>query len=177
MEIDPNSYRPLEISPIQSDPTIIEKLLNTNDVLFQIEHEFRGEVYDDATESYIKAGKTWMNDDGVRETISFIRPFFNKVVLSGNYDKPQINNICRRAMEAYIDMLFIHSEEYGIDENDLQPIVIKVGEIIYSALSSAGEGGLRNLMFKSISEKRVYGISNDAQKPGLSNGFGLLSRR
>ena len=173
MDIDPQTYQPREISPATYDPTLVDKLLNTNDVLMEFENDLRGRIYDEEKDTYVKIGKEWMNELGIKETISFVRPFFNKVVLSSNYDKKTINLICQRAMTSYIDMLFIHSEDYGIDENDLQPIVVKVGEMIFSSLSSAGEGGLRGLMLKSISERRVLGIS-DEKKRTLSNAFGLF---
>ena len=173
MDIDPQTYQPREIAPATFDPTLTDKLLKTDDVLSEFENDLRGVVYDVNNDKYLPVGKKWMNDNGIKETISFIRPFFNKVVLSSNYDRKTINQICMRAMASYIDMLFMHSEDYDINENDLQIIVIKVGEMIYSALTSAGEGGLRNLMLKSVSERRVYGMSEEKKK-GITNVFGLL---
>jgi hypothetical protein len=175
MDIDPQTYQPREISPAMYDPTLPDKLLKTDDVIAEFENDLRGVVYDTENDKLITTGKSWMNEKGVRETISFIRPFFNKVVLSSNYDKKTINQICQRAMAGYIDMLFMHSEDYEIDENDLQLIVIRVGEMIFSALSSAGEGGLRNLMLKSVSERRVYGMTEEKKKT-LTNAFGVLDR-
>jgi hypothetical protein len=173
MELEPGTYQPREISPAAFDPSLIDKLLNTTEILLEFEHDLRGEIYDVGKQDFVPIGKRWMNEKGIKETISFVRPFYNKIVLSSNYDELTINKICLRAMDSYIDMLFVHSEEYGIEEKDLQPLVIKVGEMIYSALSSAGEGGLRSLMFKSVSERRIYGM-NDEKKAGIMNAFGLL---
>lgn len=173
MELEQGTYQPKEISPAAFDPSLIDKLLNTSEILIEFEQDLRGEIYDSEHDVNVSIGKRWMNEQGIKETISFVRPFYNKIVLSSNYDEKTINKICQRAMETYIDMLFVHSEEYGISEKDLQPLVVKVGEMIYSALSSAGEGGLRSLMFKSISERRIYGM-NDEKKNGITNAFGLL---
>jgi hypothetical protein len=180
MDLDPQTYQPREISPAMYDPTLIDKLLNTSDVIIEFEHDLKGEVFNENAKEdepeYLFIGKRWMNDHGIRETISFIRPFFNKVVLSSNYETNTINQICMRAMSTYIDMLFIHSEDYEVDENDLQPLVIKVSEMMYSALSSAGDGGLRNIILKSVSERRILGMSEE-KKRNLSNAFGLFGDR
>jgi hypothetical protein len=175
MELEPAPYQPREIAPATFDPTLIDKLLKTDDVLLDFENDLRGRVYDEKINEFVVTGKVWMNDDGIRETLSFIRPFFNKVVLSSNYDKITINKICRMAMADYIDKLMIDSEKYNIEESDLQPLVVKVREMMFSALSSAGEGGLRNLMLKSVSERRVFGMSEE-NKRTVGNMFGLLRK-
>lgn len=143
-----------------------------DDILNFLEHDLRGDVYDEKTESWLppdEGHKKIINKDGIRAIMSLTRTVVNKNTFVTRLEEKQINMMTLQLNLDLIDLLFQKGDDFEVDPKMMTVIEDKIMFFIYNALSRARDGGER--AFLSTTTKRVELISDKQQKDKKRGGF------
>lgn len=170
----PEDYQPPIISPAMQNPSIIPLMLNPDDILDDFEHKLRGEKYDVETDSYKKVDpnqKPLLNEYGINEVLVNIRMFVNKVILTSDYDDRTIKMICHGFSDSFSKLIVSKYTEWELSVENMEMLDIWVSEIVFSALQSAREAGMRKSIFTAVEERRSM-VSPQEKQRSIFNPFG-----
>lgn len=148
--------------------------LNSDKLLNELEHKFKGEVFDVLTGEWIKKNEELMNDKGVSVIMSILQIHLSPFNVLSILDQKKIDRICYTASSNIADSLYINSEDFGIKPSFFLLIVDMIDSIIEINLTRALNGKTLELYMKS--QRRIETINS--QQPQKSNSlFGKIGSK
>lgn len=160
-------------TPMPDNANLTMWSLSSQDILKEIEHDLRGEIFNEETEKWelVAEGKPLMNDEGIRSIVSLARTIVNKVAFLSNLSEDMVLQISRDFADDLADLLFNNIEQFEIKRTHLNIIVTKISYIIYVALQRAYEEGERR--FLKTAERRIVSVRQD---PNEKKGFWIFGK-
>lgn len=111
------------------------------DILEEIEHQLKGEVFDPQRNIYIEKFDRWINDEGINKVLHIIYSCgINKNIFLGNLLKEEIHFKCKMIKKKLALLLFKKYHNYGIKKEMRDLLITTVVNQIHSGLSRS-EGG------------------------------------
>lgn len=165
-QLAPNEYV-THISPEQRASTtpiirdlssVVPMLTNVEDVIGYLEHDFRGESWEIDPETggaWIKKGNSTMNEIGIKNIVSLVHPYVNKIALTSNFNDEEIGKHVFDLCCTLREHLATHYESYDIDMKNLEIIMIKIRSLVYECWKSAKDEGMRERLLAGVAEKRI----------------------
>lgn len=148
---------------------------NPEEILLVLEHDLKGDQYNEAKGIWETTNKKLLNDEGVRTIISLVRTSINKVTFLSNLTMEEITIICRDLNLALVDTLFFKWESFQLEKDHLDLIVSKVMNFIFVGMKQAENG----LTMESLSkmEKIVRSYETPEQKKSGFPAFGPFGNK
>lgn len=159
------SHIPLTL--LQQDPSIIRDILSPDTIIEMIKHSLKGEYWD-ATKGkdgqWVRAGTPLMNDKGINQVITILRPFTNSLIFLSNIDEKMVNKITLDISFAFIEAFYLSYEDYGIKDENLDIVRNMVVVPIYASLRRSVNEGEKVFLTKSMFEGRNFNIPMASEK-------------
>lgn len=143
--------------------------LDSSDIIEEILHYLRGEVWDPKHKNYVKKYERLCNDDGINAIASVLYSHLNKNIYTSDLEEEDINRIAREIRIAIAMLVSLYYHEFGIDEKYRKLIILEVDHQVYAALRRALEGGERNLIGRSVT--RVETVQQLPERKSLFSIF------
>lgn len=115
--------------------------IDSTDILKEIEHQLKGEVFDPNKGEYVPMMDRWMNDEGVNKVKHIIYATgLNKNSFLGNLTREEINMKCKSIWKDTALLMFRNYKKYGV-KKEMRSILIKsIVYPIHSGLSRSEDG-------------------------------------
>ncbi len=143
---------------------------NPEEILLVLEHDLKGDQYNEKKAMWEPTDKKLLNDEGVRTIISLVRTSINKVTFLSNLTMEEITTICRDLNLALVDTLFFKWESFELEKDHLDLIVSKIMNFIFVGMKQAENGITMESMTKM--EKVVRSYEHTKQKKSGFSAFG-----
>lgn len=115
--------------------------IDGGDILDDIAHQLKGEVYDEIKKSYQPKFDRWVNDQGINKVLHVIYACgINKGVFLGNLTADQILYKCKSIKKKLALLFFKKYKSYQIKKEMRDLLVTTVVNTVHSGLSRS-EGG------------------------------------
>lgn len=139
--------------------------LETIDIVELLEHDLKGEFFNEKKNVWEVRGTPLLNNDGVSAIVSLVRTSVNKVTFLSNVTLEQIILICQDLNLALVEVLFFEWQVFAVKKEHLDLIVSKVMNFIFMALKKSEGAGERESLYKAESVHRIY---RNPEKQGFS---------
>jgi len=177
---DPNSqsFMPSQIYSQREADQILKIVLENEDLISLLEHEFRGEVYvveNDEGKWKKKYAPIIKNQEGINEILRILRFMgLNKVSILTNLDEDQINTKLRTFEMKLADLLFLKRRDWGIDKEYMPMIYHLIISIVEDAFFRAKDGNLIKTLRSTY--QRTEATSEDKSRKGFGSGLMGMGR-
>jgi hypothetical protein len=135
--------------------------LDIEDITVTIEHNLRGEFYDNNSRTWVKKGKILMNNDGVDYVSTVIRSRLGRHIAMSDLTIEQIHRMALEICEEVCNVLENNWRDFAVDIIYLDTIVNLIDHVCYTTLCRAKDGG-EKLFIKDIAPKE--NITTDSNK-------------
>ena len=132
-----------------STDELLRYILDSDQVVEEIGHKLRGEVYDPHTEKFVQKYDAMMNDKGVNSVMNILNSHMTKNFKTAVLDTDSINQMCKEMRYNIIMIFFEKYKEFGIDKSNLNIIVSIIDNSIYNHVSTSKNGEFLRLI-KSV---------------------------
>lgn len=148
------------------DPDLTRWQLSSDDVVLWIEHDLRGEIFDEMGRKWVvpEHAKALMNERGIREMISVVRNNINKITFLSNLDEEDIFILTRETHKDVAQLIARNYKYYGLDKSHFNLVVHKIVFMLYPALRRAWKEGER-IHLRTV-ERRGYSYAEQQQQKG-----------
>ena len=145
------------------DPNTRQWQLTGLDIIEQIRHRLRGEVYNDdpkAKEEWTKLGKELVNEQGVGELCLFLDTYINKNIILSYFTPEQIN-IWLIDFEKSLTRKFEYDyEKMGMNIQDVDLVFLMIANTVWAAINRARFGGEKQFLENSEQRRTIYSEIN-----------------
>lgn len=148
----------------QQSPDLIQWQLDTSDVIIELEHNLKGEVWNPKKKVYEKRGEAVINEDGVKSIITDVAAKLNKNIILSNLNEADVYRIAEETRANIARKIFLRYEDFGIKKANFDTIVQLVDHQVFCALKRAYNEGERRFLGKT--QSRVEKITTERNKGG-----------
>lgn len=136
-----------------------------SDILEDMIHQLKGEVYDPKTKKYEEKFDRWMNDKGINKIAHVVYACgINKNIFLGNLHKDEIMFKCKMLKKQLSLLLFQKYNDFEVAKEMRSLLITTVVNTIHSALSRS-EGGREAAQISTASQRiEVTQIQQNDQK-------------
>ena len=154
--------------------------LDNSDILEEIEHQLRGEVYGQLPNGqggYIQKFPAEMSEEGIADILGMIYSLgINKNTILGNLTHEEIYTRCREVWKEAAQWMVKKKVKYNIDQDRRSILVKKIVYSIHSGLSRS-EQGRESDQISTASQRVEHFLKEDSAKKKASpmelfRGFG-----
>ena len=135
----------------------------------RVKHELRGDRYIYSKQTWERAEKPRINDDGVDWIMSIISPYCDVAFTTTNLSKEEVNRFTKEMMWAIIGKFEQCYKEFGIADSDLLPVTRLIEQVIFLNLSASREGMIIGQIMPRYSREERYEPME--RKGGFWSGF------
>ncbi len=137
----------------QTSPDLIKWQLDPADIVEELMHSLKGEVWSTLHGKYVKRYKPMMNEKGLNNLMGFLSIEISKIKILSNYKEEDVLKSSEEFNYILSDKLFIKYKEWEIDFSDLSTIRRMIGEAVFATLKRAENEGERR--FLKLAERRI----------------------
>lgn len=164
-------YSPSPLTPPGPQDDFFKYRVEGLDIIDEIQHQLRGEVFDTKTKKYVKRFDAWMNERGINKVCHIMYSLgLNKNTVLGCLDREQILYKCAMLKRNISLLIMQKHEEYEIDRSMWDFIVTIVVNTVHSALSRS-EGGRESTQISTNAQRHDLYTHNEGDKQGIINKF------
>jgi hypothetical protein len=155
----------------KQDAELTRWQLMVEDIILELEHDFRGEIFMEDENKWEVKGESLMNEKGIRSIIGVLRASVHKILFLSNLTEDDVYLITRDTHIELACLLAQNIDNFEIKKAYLSSILNKVVFITYEGLRRAFMGGERT--FLKQTERRIERIIDrlGSEKKSL-NPFG-----
>ena len=124
--------------------------LKSSDTIEKLEHNLRGEIFNDKEEAWEKRGKQLLNDEGIRMLVTIISTHLSKEKILTHIPEQQVNRMCLSMRLDIVYHLAMMWRAYEVSKADFDIIVDIVDHTVYTNLSRGTEGRTLAAMVPTI---------------------------
>jgi len=151
---------------------LIQWQLDGKDVLEEIEHKLKGEVWggtdSKGNEIYKPKGVRLMNDEGIGAVLTLISARLSKLVILSNLEDDDIRKMQLAFSKDLIGLFYVKYKDFAIAVPYLSSIVNFIEDLVYATLKRALKGGERD--FLKMTERLRIESGSDKPNKGIG-GF------
>lgn len=158
----------------RATPDLIKWQLDPTDIIEQLQHQLRNEIWDESKGKYVSVCEPLCNEQGVHSIILHLTSV-SKLSMMSDLTEEEINGIMRKFISDFIQLLFMEYDKWGIEKPYLSTVVNLVEMTLYPTLKRAQNGGERRFLTKTerrVEQHTVNNNTTDQNKKGFfSNIF------
>ena len=139
--------------------------IQSEDILLEIEHKLRGEMYDVKTGRWDPKYGKWCNDLGINIILSLVYDYANKNIYLANLTKDEIFFKCKHMKKKLAKLIFNKYHDYGIDKVKRDLIVKKVVDAVHSCLSRCEDGREAEQISTATQRHEIFQGKEETVKP------------
>lgn len=136
--------------------------LNSADTIKTLEHNLRGEVYNDLKETWESKGKQLLNDEGIRMMITVVSSHLSKEKILSHIEEDQVRRMCLSMRLDVVYHIAMKWKEYEISKADFDIIVDLIDHTVFTNLSRSKDG--KTLTFLQPQYRRVETVKPEEKK-------------
>jgi len=142
------------------------------DIIQEVQHQLRGEIWDDQEGRYVPAFDRWINEAGIAKITHIIYSAgINKNVFLGNLSREQILFKCRLLKIKLSRLIMMRYQDYEIKREMWDLLVITVINQVHSGLSRS-ENGREATQLSTVSQRHdIYSHQQTQKSEGLLAKF------
>ena len=151
-------------------PDLLKWQLDPREVIDEIEHKLRGEIFVNREKGYQQLREPLVNEMGINTLMVVVEAMISKMITLSNFDEKEINLLMLDFTNNIIDMLYVNYVYWGINKSHLRTIRIIICNPVHATLKRALNGGERE--FLKTTERRIESYSErPTDKKGLLSSF------
>lgn len=165
-------FRMVMPQQMQRDNMIIQTSPEQIGVL--LEHELRGESWDDREGKWKKTRKPLMNDEGVDKVITLVKQFLTQNSTLSNISDGMAKAQALAFGNALTDAIAVKAREWELDKAVRSALVIGLVCMIYNVLTrSIGKGAMsdKEMYATTISSQEHTVLKMDNERRGFGSGM------
>lgn len=163
-------YMPSQVYQQREADNVLRTLLENEDLINLLEHEFKGEVMvviNDEPRWIQKHKPIIGNSDGINEVLRILRFMgLNKVSLLTSLDFNQINEKLRTFEYKLADLMFLKRQAWEINKEELPMIYHMIISIVEDAIFRAKDGQLIKTI-RSTFQRQETEHQDKTKRPGM----------
>lgn len=143
--------------------------LLTSDILEDIEHQLRGELYNETTDQWEQKGKKMIkSEDGIRDILGELYTFLNRNVILSELTDEEIRKLTMELSKSLVFSLGKKADEYT-DNNtsDLSSVVRTVSRTAFFTMKRAKDRGEGKLLGQTTTYVERNTEDNGGKFPGI----------
>lgn len=140
----------------------IKYILNTDDVLKQIEDFLRGVRYDRQEAQYKQCTRPLLNDEGVSEIMRILDIRLSRVYSLSDLTDKEIYNITMVFAETLLDLLYGNRKKFGLEKINIRVMVHEISDSVYVTLKKAKDKGLQQFLKDTTQFTETNNLNNRA---------------
>jgi len=146
-----------------------QQRLNTTDILEDIEHQLKGEIYNEEEDSWEEKGnKVIKTEEGIKSIMSFLYQFLNRNVILSELKEKKIDIIIYHLAEEVTWHLMENADTYtNNDTTNLDMIKGIVCNTAYFSMCRALNRGEAKSMAETTRQVEHFDDKNDSILPGF----------
>lgn len=151
--------------------------LQMEDVIEVVEHNLRGEKWDNDSKKWVELGTRIMNEEGVVSISSTLSLFLNKNAFLSNFSEDDVLNLTKNIHKTLCTDLYYNWQRWKF-KPEYNIITRKIAILVFMGLKRAQEEGERLALRQSERIVRTFSEGNrDSSKfPSLPSIFGGSSQ-
>lgn len=156
-----NEHQPNQLTQLQ---------LLTSDILEDIEHQLRGELYDENQDAWVQKGKKIIKtEDGIRDILSELYTFLNRNVILSELTDEEIRKLTMELSKSLVFSLGKKADEYTRNNtSDLSSTVRTVSRTAFFTMKRAKDRGEGKLLGQTTTYvERNTGDEGGGKLPGI----------
>jgi len=159
----------------QAQPDLIRWQLDPAEIIEEMEHKLKGEVWDAKTQKFVRrAGRDpLMNEDGINVILSLISPVISKVVILSNLKEEDIDAMMLDFSKNLICLFASEYHKFGIKKQYIPSIKTFICMIVQATLNRALNEGERKFLGRT---ERVSQVFTDRERSNKPAGFMSIFR-
>ena len=147
--------------------------ISGQDILEELEHQLKGEVFDEEQNKYVEKFSRLLNDEGISKVLHIIYACgINKNVFLGNLEKEEIMFKCKTLKKKLSLLLFKKASDYEIPKEMKSLLITTIINTVHSGLSRS-EGGRESEQISTAAQR--YDMYQHQEQPKESR-LGKLIR-
>lgn len=156
---------------VSAGSEITRYILETEDILEEIEQKLRGNLWSSRRGAWMQKGKPMMREDGINQLILVLSNFLNRHIALSNFETEDISRIALEVRIAIVRLIRLNWQNWEVDKNSLEIIVRIIDTSVFAMLRRAWHGGERESLSKRY--KHIEGPYNPQRKPSFGGGGGI----
>ena len=169
-EDDEGAYADIGPAP-QQDADFFKFRVESLDVVEELQHQLRGEVFNQTTQKYEKKFDRWLNEKGINKITHIIYALgMNKNTILGCLDKEQILFKCNKLKRYMAKLIMIKHREYSIDRSMWDLLLTTVVNTVHSGLSRS-ELGRESTQLSTAHQRHDLFSHNETPKASMIEQF------
>ncbi len=164
-------FYPAQMYSQREGDQLLKVILENEDLISLLEHEFRGEIFvvTDTEERWIKKYTPIINsEEGINEILRILRFMgMNKVSILTNLTDEQINTKLKTFECKLADLFFLKRKEWGMNKETMPMIYELIISIVEDAFYRAKDGNLIKTLRSTFQRTEVS--SEDRTRRGFLN--------
>ena len=145
------AYPPLNLT---MDTDLTKWQLDYTDIITQIQHNLRGEIYDSEKDRWVETGIRYMNEQGIGAISLILTQYINKNTFLSNLDNDIILEIVRNVNYDIKNTILVNQEKFEIKGEDRSIITNAIVTAIYESLRRAYQEGEKRFL-KLIQQREI----------------------
>jgi len=168
------------MSPLPSTPDATSLLVQTNpaEIIAELEHNLRGEVWDNVNQKWESKQASFLNEEGINKIMTIIRGTVNTNCILSNLNDKEIANIIVDIGKEITLLLAQEYKTYKVEKSNLTTIVNLCLRMSYFSLKRASGEGERRFLKTSVrsSEHVLVRPDQNQQQPQGSSFLRFFKR-
>lgn len=159
---------PLSYNYGNVDPGFSQWNLNVSDVIEQIDHDLRGDVWDSDKKKWDRHKEHYkLTEDGLREILRKVNMVVNKVTITSNIPEDIVRTWLWDLSTWLSYQLFMNVKKWGVNFSDLWAIYEAVMLPVEAAMRRAVEDGERKKIYEGTRTSETRLITGEEKRGGL----------
>lgn len=143
----------------QKDPELIKWQLTGHDLINEIKHRLKGDVYDEVNEKWEKETRQLLNDQGINDIIALLNAYgINKNTILSTLNESMVFKIMLIFDGDLSELFAINHDNYELQVQKMSLVKDAICNQVYFAMTRAIGGAEKN--FIQSTEQRTYSFSN-----------------
>jgi hypothetical protein len=158
------SMQPLPSAP---DQDFFRFRIESQDILEELQHQLRGEVWSPKTQKYEKMFDAWMNDEGISRVLHVAYSCgLNKNTFLGCLTHEEISYKCNKLKKGLSRVIAIKYQDYNIKKEMKTLIIESIKNQIHSGLSRCEDGREADQLSTATQRHELIQHENKKQSGG-----------
>lgn len=166
----PPQFDPLFNSPMyqkKADAEFTKWQLDVTEMLELMEHNFRGEVYDQAEDKWEKRYPAEMSEEGIAYVMKRLRFYMDRNFMLTNLKDEEVFMISRTVSMDIAMVFYQNYRRFGIDKSILTTLVNQISWAVFVTLKRAWGAEERKSLRENSQRQEIRSYAPDQEKKGL----------
>jgi len=145
-----------------------------------LEQTLRGYRWDSEKEKWVPMGAPLLNEKGIKEIMSRIRPLLVSGVVAGNLTEDKVNRIVEKFAESLALTLIVKYKDFEIKEekaDDIRKIINLCSDVLYITLLRSEHALTLKALISSIKRVETENVVKRAEEEKKEGFFSKLFKR